>query len=162
MGRVRKIRSGDRPPLKVNEEFMALEPATETTAARLTVVHLWSGLPSGPNPAKQRYAVCITIVISNVIVASQPYMTMAGPKGARARYEEIIGGFQLVDAADTSVGIVAARDHFEAVTGRRFWHCTSCNDALRIGALWCEACRTPVPAPPLTAAQHVARVVAGV
>ncbi len=159
MGRVRKIKTGDRPPLKVHEEYLALEPATKTTAARLTVVHLWSGLPNGPNPAKQRYAVSIAVVINNVIVASRP--PCFSMKDARDLYAEILGGFKLIPAA-REVSIVAARDHLEAVTGERFRHCTECREILRIGALWCEACRTPAPQTPTTAAQHAARVEAGV
>lgn len=157
MGRVRRIQTGDRPPLEVHEEYLALEPATDTTAARLTVVHLWSGLPHGPNPVKQRYAVSIAVIIDNVIVGSQPYLAMTD---ARRRFKSILGGFRLIPAA-TEVSIVAARDHLEAVTGHRFQHCTSCRDVLRIGGLWCEACRTAAPARPTTAAQHAETVAAG-
>lgn len=153
MGRARNVRTA-RTALKpkLEREFLGFEPATDSTAARLTVVHLWSGIPFGPNPANRLFVVAVPVVIQNVIVASNNFR---GRADAVVRYDCFATPLEL---AGLSTDIIVARDHLEAVTGRRFWLCGQCEDHLRIGALWCEACGTPTKGQPTTAAQHAEKI----
>ena len=137
---------------KLEQEFLAYEPETDTTAARLTVVHLWSGIPYGPNPANTRFVVAVPVVIQNVVVASNNFRNR---NDAKVRFDCFATPLEL---AGLETNILIARDHLEAVTGSRFWRCGRCEDTLSIGALWCEACGTPAKGEPTTAAQHAANI----
>lgn len=132
--------------------FYAYEPSTTTAAARLFVIHLWSGLPYGPSPARQRHAVCISKIVDDVIVGSRLYPA----------YTEATNIFN--DAAATleklKIDVVAARDRFEEITGRRFDQCGNCRANLNIAALWCTDCGTPANGRPRTSGQHSAAVLA--
>lgn len=160
MGRSLPPRTTPRRRLALLKEFFGYEPATDTTAARLTVVHLWSGLPYGPNPRKRRYAVSAAVIIGpEPVVGKMPFVNF---KEAEERFDMFCGGLEATDGVLTGdeVTIITARDHLEQATGTRFWRCASCDDTLRIAALWCEACGAPSRGDRITAAQHAERAAA--